>query len=439
VRARGYGALAQVLMIIDRSAEAVRYADLAIADADEIGDAYVSTQARIERGSALNMMVNQHTARQALLDGIERARAIGDGVLVSRGINNLLDLLPPHSAEARSHLDELYRVAARSGFDKLGRDALRWEMDVAFGVGDLGAYRRAVEQGYARWSNQTHPKMFNQATMVQVVLAIEEGRVADARRVLDNSPEASKIAGCDGVTIRTRWHGIAVLASLTDDVASARAALAGYMAGGPLRDGAWVVGDLVSLVDALLQAGLPTDEVRALHERFASHPSMEAIREYSEGLLLAADGHHRPAADRLLAALDDDPTVLASPFRASVRLVLASALLADGDRAGALDQARAAHDVDLARWPGWRRDRAEAMLRRLEGSTQRNDGGLTAREREVAALIAQGLTNGQLADRLYISPKTAAVHVSNILTKLGVSGRAEVAAWAVRNGLEIAA
>ena len=53
----------------------------------------------------------------------------------------------------------------------------------------------------------------------------------------------------------------------------------------------------------------------------------------------------------------------------------------------------------------------------------------------MAALIAEGLTNGQLAERLYISPKTAAVHVSNILTKLGLSGRAEVAAWAVRHGV----
>jgi DNA-binding CsgD family transcriptional regulator len=44
----------------------------------------------------------------------------------------------------------------------------------------------------------------------------------------------------------------------------------------------------------------------------------------------------------------------------------------------------------------------------------------------VAALVANGLTNGQLADRLFISPKTAAVHVSNILAKLGLSTRAEI-------------
>ncbi|HEY1278792.1 MAG TPA: LuxR C-terminal-related transcriptional regulator, partial [Acidimicrobiales bacterium] len=48
---------------------------------------------------------------------------------------------------------------------------------------------------------------------------------------------------------------------------------------------------------------------------------------------------------------------------------------------------------------------------------------------------AEGLSNAEVARRLYISPKTAAVHVSNILMKLGMSSRAEVAAWAVRSGL----
>ena len=92
-------------------------------------------------------------------------------------------------------------------------------------------------------------------------------------------------------------------------------------------------------------------------------------------------------------------------------------------------------DGDLGRWPGVRRDRAEALARRLQGASPRGDGELTAREQEVAALVARGLTNGQLAERLFISPKTAAVHVSNILAKLGLSTRAEIAAWAVRHGV----
>jgi DNA-binding CsgD family transcriptional regulator len=61
--------------------------------------------------------------------------------------------------------------------------------------------------------------------------------------------------------------------------------------------------------------------------------------------------------------------------------------------------------------------------------------GLTAREREVLALVALGRTNRQIADELFISGNTAGVHVSNILGKLGVAGRGEAAALAFRLGL----
>ena len=57
---------------------------------------------------------------------------------------------------------------------------------------------------------------------------------------------------------------------------------------------------------------------------------------------------------------------------------------------------------------------------------------LTPREREVAQLVADGLTNAELARRLFISPRTAAVHVSNILRKLGVTSRTDVAAALTR-------
>ena len=58
-------------------------------------------------------------------------------------------------------------------------------------------------------------------------------------------------------------------------------------------------------------------------------------------------------------------------------------------------------------------------------------GGLTAREREVVALIAAGYSNRAIARKLFISPATAARHVANILAKLGFSSRSQVAAWAV--------
>ncbi|MBT2487573.1 AAA family ATPase [Streptomyces sp. ISL-96] len=58
--------------------------------------------------------------------------------------------------------------------------------------------------------------------------------------------------------------------------------------------------------------------------------------------------------------------------------------------------------------------------------------GLTPREQDVLRLVAAGRSNRQIAEELYISPKTASVHVSNILAKLGVSGRGEAAALAHR-------
>jgi len=292
-----------------------------------------------------------------------------------------------------------------------------------------------MEQGSARWATTTGSKAGDHAFISQMVLALEEGRVGDAAQLV----QATTWPARSPFTHRhQRWYNRALLAALEHDAAGARQAMQGYL-DGRLRDSAWVVGELVGLHDALLEAGLPPAEVRQVPERFATHPSMPVVRPFAEGLLLAAEGDPAGAIAQITPALTTDGAVLPAPVRGSIRLSLATALLAEGDRAGALAEARRAHDDDLGRWPGWRRDRADALLRRLEGSAQRADGVLTAREREVAALIAQGLTNGQLADKLYISPKTAAVHVSNILTKLGLSGRAEVAAWAVRNGLESAA
>ncbi|MCW6007070.1 helix-turn-helix transcriptional regulator, partial [Micromonospora sp. CPCC 205371] len=57
------------------------------------------------------------------------------------------------------------------------------------------------------------------------------------------------------------------------------------------------------------------------------------------------------------------------------------------------------------------------------------DHGLTRREREVAALIAQGLTNREIAARLVVAQRTAEGHVENILSKLGFTSRAQVGGW----------
>ena len=76
--------------------------------------------------------------------------------------------------------------------------------------------------------------------------------------------------------------------------------------------------------------------------------------------------------------------------------------------------------------------RAEAVLRRLGARLPRREqraGVLSAREIEVADLVAEGLSNPAIARRLYLSRPTVARHVANILAKLGFSSRAQIAAW----------
>ena len=62
-------------------------------------------------------------------------------------------------------------------------------------------------------------------------------------------------------------------------------------------------------------------------------------------------------------------------------------------------------------------------------------GGLTQRETEVAALIAQSKSNAEIAEALVITKRTVETHISNILSKLGFTSRGQIAAWAIKNGL----
>jgi len=85
--------------------------------------------------------------------------------------------------------------------------------------------------------------------------------------------------------------------------------------------------------------------------------------------------------------------------------------------------------------------RAACQIPTLPERTQRQRekqhfGGLTAREREVAALVVQGKTNREIAEALVLSERTAERHIANIMTKLGFNSRAQIAVWATERGLK---
>ena len=140
--------------------------------------------------------------------------------------------------------------------------------------------------------------------------------------------------------------------------------------------------------------------------------------------------------EEAIGTLDSDERPL---LLATVRLEFADVLARSGDHAAAIAEARAALACFERLGADTYRDQAAALLRSLGDTArarpQRADdvaSALSAREQEVLELVSLGLSNAEIASRLFISPKTAEHHVGRILTKLGVRSRGEAAALAVR-------
>ena len=431
-RGRCVGAVAQLHMLAGRSPAAVQWAECALEDARLGGDQWLEAQASVERASALAHLAPHADSEQALLHARDLARQVGDSVLECRALNNLMGVVAPHGALGALARAELRDASARCGLDKLGAGMLAmWEAEAALASGDMHAMRQAVAEAGQHWGADSREYLHHRSHLAN--LRIEEGLIGDALGAVKDM-EVALSGGRVLEATELRVHLVA--AALDGRRAEAERVFDAIVASPRVADRSDSLWFMLETVHAALQAGIPAARVRAefVDGWAKSHTPSDFLFRHAEGMLLLAEGDHAGAAATLGAVLHEPDPMLYVPSIGSLRTMQASAMLAAGDRAGALTVARQAV-ADLKSWPGWRRDRAEALVRRLEGSGARADGELTAREREVAALIAEGLTNSQLAERLFISPKTAAVHVSNILMKLGLSSRAEVAAWAVRHGV----
>jgi DNA-binding CsgD family transcriptional regulator len=153
-------------------------------------------------------------------------------------------------------------------------------------------------------------------------------------------------------------------------------------------------------------------------------------------------GANLPAAWERAAAAWREP---GDPYPLAYALLrLAEALADGGDAAGAraplaealsLARTLAAEPLCAAAEALARRARIDVAAAESSAAVDEDPFGLTDREREVLQLIASGSSNAQIGEALFISPKTASVHVSNILGKLGVTRRGEAAAVAHRLGL----
>ncbi len=165
----------------------------------------------------------------------------------------------------------------------------------------------------------------------------------------------------------------------------------------------------------------------------SSLPRIEALALFARGRVAAAE--HDPGASEILGSAMSAFAAQHLPLDAArARFELARVVEADQPEV-AVGEARTAL-AEFERLGAPREaDAAAAFLRERGVAGRTGPKGLdrlSRREREVLALLGQGLTNAEIAARLYISTKTAGNHVSNVLAKLNLRSRTEAAAYAVR-------
>jgi DNA-binding CsgD family transcriptional regulator len=283
----------------------------------------------------------------------------------------------------------------------------RGECDVARGA--LDELRRAVQAN-------RHPQWVEVLEVTTIELAILEGRLDDARAAAARGLPEFDGTEEGGRLVKLLWAALRVEAEAAErsratfDDKTART-LRARLAGAVKRPGQWAEGPRYA---ALAEAELT---------RIEHAPDPEAW-------LTAATGFDE----------------ISLPFPAAyARLQAAEALVAGGDRTAAAEPLTAAITAAVEMEAKPLEDAARALARRARVRIE--DGGpepepepaaplgLTPREHEVLLLLAEGLTNREIGERLFMSEKTASVHVSRILAKLEVGGRVEAAAVAHRLGL----
>ena len=437
-RAQAMAAVAQSYMLRDRVPETREWADKAISLADANTLPAIRLAAMVEKGTALMTDPGTEPEGAALLeDAIRGADRLGERVIAARALNNLVWDARQWSPEAvRERLEQMRQHAEAAGFASLARIGYAEGAATLAAIdGDLEGAIRALARG-RRSERGEAPSRFDWFCVLQAGFALEAGDLdaaeAFTREARPGSPK-TEIA-IIGLQLN--------LALRRGELPLARRRLAEFSAAVTARG--WVTPDhLHDLLAPTLRAGLGPDELRALLPLISRWNGRPLAPDSPWHALLAAqfaeaDGDTAAAARAYVAAAEGlrpmDGEI--AGHRGSAHVGAARSLVVVGRPEEAREHAEAAAAL-LARWPGWRSEELEAVNRRLGlGGEVSGPEALTPREREVVALLVAGLTNSQLADRLYISPRTAAVHVSNILAKLGMSSRTEVAAWAVREGLD---
>jgi DNA-binding NarL/FixJ family response regulator len=453
--------LGQVLMLCIQTAESIPYCEEAVAIARSVG-------ARAVEAHALNTMLANFSNQGEVDRAVEGAK---EAIAIGRELG-LVEQLGRSYINCCDALDQAGRIEEAIAFAEEGIEVAR-EFGAERGYGDFlrgEIIGRLVRSG--RWDEadewlsdlvDRRPAGISECLARQYLAQLQAGRgqLEEARRDAQRARE---------LALHSRgsmWHGplTATQASIELSAGRPEAAAALVQECLDLVAGAEYPFSMAGVYELGVRAAAdiaeraPRDQ--ALRDRQIEHA--RALIERFDGVLASVTGQPavRGSASRAGCAAElsritgEDGAALwaearrlwdavGDPFEAAhARRREAEALLTEGgDRGEAERLVREAHSVAEQLGAAPLREELEALARRARfelgrtGTAAAGEFELTPRELEVLGLLALGRTNRDIAGELFISEKTASVHVSRILSKLGARNRAEAAAIAHRLGLE---
>jgi DNA-binding CsgD family transcriptional regulator/tetratricopeptide (TPR) repeat protein len=468
-RAWVLGSLAQYLAMVDHLAEARGPAEEAIAIAAQVGARAEEATAHATLGNALIHLGEADAGLAELAAAARLATQTGDVIFVLRTLVSCSDGLNAAGRPEEAVVVALDGIqqARRVGLVRGSAPVLAANATEALLA--LGRWEQAEQ--VTREGLETNPSgpAYIAVPLAQAALELGLGdldaaqaRLQAVRRLLPDPIPGAQNAG-------PLFAGLAELALWRGDLDQAKQ----------------LVAQAVPQVEAnpryaapiyALGVRIEADRAELARARHPRQPApddatatalLERVREAAEGpagagLPQLAAWHATACAEQTRQQGQPDPAVwaaaaaawerLGQPYRAAYAGYRhAEALLATGDRdtaaqvlgrAAAITGRLGARPLDGEIQALARRARlnltppASDLTAAAAAPTPAAQLGLTPREVEVLALVAAGRSNRQIAQALFISPKTVGVHVSNLLAKLGVAGRVEAAAIAHRLGLD---